>query len=242
VSASRPTLARTVLGRLGIAGLLGLILLASLLHAGVIRLPDHLDPFAPLRVADEPNWLTRFKLSRLETDRPQCLAVLKGSAVTHTPVPDRTSGDGCGFKNVVDVTRSSVTFNSGFKASCPVAVAWAMFETHTLQPAARRHLGREVARVEHFGTYACRNVYHREAGSRSEHATANAIDVAAFVLVDGQQVTVARDWSGDPKRAAFLRAVRDGACGFFDVVLTPDYNEAHRDHFHFDMGRYRSCR
>jgi len=242
VSASRRTLVRTVLGRLGIAGLLGLVLLAAFVHAGVIMLPDRLNPFAPLRVADEPNWLTRFKLGRLETDGPQCLAVLKGSAVAHAPVPDRASGEGCGFKNAVDVTRSSVTFNSSFRASCPVAVAWAMFEAHELQAAARRHLGREVVRVEHLGTYSCRNVYHRESGRRSEHATANAIDVAAFVLVDGQQVTVARDWRGDPKRAAFLRAVRDGACSFFDVVLSPDYNEAHQDHFHFDMGRYRSCR
>jgi hypothetical protein len=25
-------------------------------------------------------------------------------------------------------------------------------------------------------------------------------------------------------------------------VLSPDYNEAHHDHFHFDMGSYRACR
>ena len=56
--ASRPTLAWTVLGRLGIAGLLGLVLLAAFVHAGVITVPDRLNPFAQLRVADEPNWLT----------------------------------------------------------------------------------------------------------------------------------------------------------------------------------------
>jgi len=26
------------------------------------------------------------------------------------------------------------------------------------------------------------------------------------------------------------------------VTLSPDYNAAHRDHFHFDMGPYSSCR
>ena len=239
---SRRKLAWTVLGRLGLAGLLGLVLVAALVRAGAITLPDWLDPFAPLRVADAPNWLTRFKLSRLEIDRAQCLAVLKGSPVAHTPVPDRVTGEGCGFENAVDVARSSISFTSGFRATCPLAVALAMFEAHGLQPAARRHLGQEVVRIEHFGTYACRNLYHRDSGRRSEHATANAIDVAGFVLADGQQVRVAEDWNGDPKRAAFLRAARDGACRFFDVVLSPDYNEAHRDHFHFDMGRYRSCR
>jgi hypothetical protein len=39
-----------------------------------------------------------------------------------------------------------------------------------------------------------------------------------------------------------LRALRAGACRFFDVVLSPDFNEAHRDHFHFEMGRFRACR
>ncbi|WP_209882372.1 extensin family protein, partial [Azospirillum soli] len=25
-------------------------------------------------------------------------------------------------------------------------------------------------------------------------------------------------------------------------ALSPDYNAAHRDHFHLDMGRFRTCR
>ena len=29
--------------------------------------------------------------------------------------------------------------------------------------------------------------------------------------------------------------LRDGACGLFATVLSPDYNAAHRDHFHLDQ-------
>ncbi|HAV51268.1 MAG TPA: extensin, partial [Brevundimonas sp.] len=32
----------------------------------------------------------------------------------------------------------------------------------------------------------------------------------------------------------FLKRLRDGACRVFSTVLTPDYNEAHRDHLHLD--------
>ena len=117
-----------------------------------------------------------------------------------------------------------------------------MFELHVLQHAAREHLGQEVVRVDHLGTYACRNLYHRDSGPRSEHATANAIDVAGFVLADSTKISILSDWDGDPGKAAFLRAVRDGACRFFDVVLSPAYNEAHRDHLHLDMGDRRACR
>jgi hypothetical protein len=217
--------------------------MAGLVWAGVIVVPSRLNPFAPIRIADEVGLLTRFKLSRLERNGPECLAVLSEGPLAHRPVADRETGDGCGLSNAVEVTRSTVAFSRGFTATCPLAVAWALFETHALQAAARRHLGQDVARVIHLGTYACRNINHRETGRRSEHATANAIDLSGFVLADGQQISLQDDWTGkDPRRAAFLRAVRDGACGFFDVVLSPDYNEAHRDHLHLDMGRYRACR
>ena len=46
----------------------------------------------------------------------------------------------------------------------------------------------------------------------------------------------------DLDEARFLRAVHEGACDYFDVVLGPDYNRAHADHFHFDRGAYRACR
>jgi hypothetical protein len=121
-------------------------------------------------------------------------------------------------------------------------VSLALWERHVLQPAARTLLGSEVARIEHFGSYACRNVYGRENARRSQHATADAFDIAGFVLRDGQRIRVLADWSGDDASAAFLRTLRDGACTYFDAVLGPEYNAAHRDHFHFDRGAARICR
>jgi hypothetical protein len=85
-------------------------------------------------------------------------------------------------------------------------------------------------------------VYGRANATRSRHATAEALDVAGFVLEDGQRIRVLRDWEEPGAPAAFLREVRTGACRFFDGVLSPDYNAAHRDHLHFDRGPYRMCR
>jgi hypothetical protein len=47
---------------------------------------------------------------------------------------------------------------------------------------------------------------------------------------------------GPPKpsvEAQFLRRLHSGACGVFSTVLGPEANEAHRDHFHFDMAPRR---
>lgn len=239
---ARRPVALTILGRLAIAAALGLVIAGGLVWGGVLPVPNHLNPFTPLRVADEVNWLTRLKLSRLEDDGPQCRAVLADSPLSHRPVPDRALDEGCGFSNAVEVSGASIDFSRSFTATCSLAVAWALFEKNVIGPAAEEHLGQEVARVLHFGTFACRNINHRENGRRSEHATANAIDISGFVLADGRQVTLRRDWNGSDRHKAFLRAVRDGACGFFDVVLSPDYNAAHHDHFHFDMGSRRACR
>jgi hypothetical protein len=232
-----------ILGGLALSILLGLGILIGLIWSDVVAIPNRFNPFTPLRIADDVSWLTRLKLSRLERDGAQCRAVLAGSSVSYRSVPDRPMEQGCGLSDAVQVSRSSVALSREFTATCSLTVAWALFETHVLRPAARQHFGQDVVQVTHFGTYACRNINHRAGGRRSEHATANAIDVAGFVLANGQQITVKNDWAGgNAYRSAFLRTLRNGACDFFDVVLSPDYNEVHHDHFHFDMGSYRTCR
>ncbi|NJO24129.1 MAG: hypothetical protein HC868_15935 [Sphingomonadales bacterium] len=39
--------------------------------------------------------------------------------------------------------------------------------------------------------------------------------------------------------ATFLRRLHKGACGTFGTVLGPEANEAHRNHFHFDLAPRR---
>ena len=222
--------------------LLAVIAVVGLLAFGAVQLPPAYDPRTPLDISADPNILTRFKLSRLRNRPELCQVVLRTSDLRQTPVPDQSQGPGCVIENAVRVTQSGVAFNGSFVASCPLTAAWALYETHVLQPAARTHFGQPLARVIHFGTYACRNVDHRPFGRRSRHATADAIDVAGFVLRDGREISVARGWSGGNREARFLRAVRDGACRFFDAVLSPDYNAQHRDHFHLDLGGFHACR
>jgi hypothetical protein len=111
-----------------------------------------------------------------------------------------------------------------------------------VQPAALRHFGSRAARLEHFGSYVCRRVYGGREARLSRHAMADALDVASFVMEDGTEVRVEEHWGGDHPRARFLRDVHRGACRVFDGVLGPEYNPAHRNHFHLERGGYRVCR
>jgi hypothetical protein len=88
----------------------------------------------------------------------------------------------------------------------------------------------------------------------SQHRYGLAIDMMAMELANGTELLVERDWQGvpetpvcgpesrlaDPTPQAI--ALRDIICdvarsGIFHHILTPSYNEAHRDHLHLDIKR-----
>ena len=220
------------------------LILAALLAVatGNLVIPDRLNPWASLDIEQPPNFLTEYKLARLDGDAARCRGLLADADLRHTPVADRDNGGGCFFKDAIQIAGTGVSYGSSVIVTCRMAVAMAMFERHVLQPAAQAHFQQPVVGLQHFGSYACRNVYSRKTGRLSEHAWGNAIDIAAFRLRDGRIVSVAKDWEGTGASAQFLRQSRQGACRFFKVVLSPDYNAAHRDHLHFDMARYSVCR
>jgi hypothetical protein len=212
-----------------------LLLVAALFVAGRAWLAEHPqhDPWAPLDLRHPPGWATGMKLRALAGDAEACRAVLTRSEVAFSALdpagappcarPDRTRLDRYPLRPEAPPT------------TCAVALALEIWRRNSLDREAEAIFGQRVAHVEHLGAYSCRRLYGRDAGAWSEHATGNAIDIAGFVLADGTRISVLRDWSGEGDKARFLRAVRDGACGAFSTVLSPDYNAAHRDHFHFDM-------
>ena len=209
---------------------------------GWLPVADRWNPWAPLNVQDEPNLMTPFKLWRLQEDPALCEAALHTSTLRYTHQADSAADAKCPLTNTLRIQGGDVALSSSFLSSCRLAVAYALFDIHQLQPAAQSVFGQKVTQVDHLGSFACRNIYNRSEGRLSQHATANALDIAGFRLADGRKISVLKDWKDDGDDGRFLRLVRDGACQHFNTVLSPDYNAAHRNHFHLDMGRWRVCR
>lgn len=231
--------------------LIVMALLAALLftaYAFVKGRPQDM-PWTTLDLAQPIGLFTGRKLAGLTQDRAQCLALLDRAGIAYSAMP--AGGDGqCAYDDAVRVSRAAGSIRlapATVAPSCPVVAALKLWEWQVVQPAAQRLLGQPVRSISHFGAYSCRRLYGRSAGDFSEHATADAIDIAAFILADGRRISVVNDWTGEGQDAAFLHAVRDGACDLFSTVLSPDYNAAHRDHLHLDQaergahGR-RACR
>jgi hypothetical protein len=228
-------LRRWLWGTIGIAVAAALAL--AFLHAGEL-----LDRFAPFDLDQPPNFFTTLHLMLLRRDPERCFAALDRGRTGYEHAPDLPLEDGCGYDNAAFLTRSHFSYDRRVLLRCPALVSLLLWERHVVEPAARQDLGRRVAAIRHLGTYSCRNINHAATGRRSQHARANAIDIAAFRTDDGTVISVAKDWEDSGPRGRFLHAVHDGACRFFGVVLSPDYNALHHDHFHLDTSLASVCR
>lgn len=216
----------------------------GLIAAGVftaINLEVLLDHYAPLDLREPPGWLTDTQLYFLRNNPEKCFAVLSRSEVVFNrqtfPLNDR----GCGFDDGVLLTKQSVRYGNNVLLRCAAAASLVLWEQHVLQQEAERVMKKKVRAIRTLGTFSCRNINHQKQGRLSQHATANAIDIASFTFEDGSTASVLKDWNKG-ERGEFLRGVRDGACRFFGGVLSPDFNAAHANHFHFDIGWWKVCR
>lgn len=243
---------RRVRRAIGWTILAALLLFGLFLGWAVLRGRPQDLPWTRLDLSQPIGVFTGRKLAGLSDDYAECRVLLRSAGVRYTALPEVKGSDpACGYSDGVRLTpggsRGIAMSPANLGTSCPVAAALSLWEWEIVQPAAQKHFGVQVAQIEHLGSYSCRRMYGRSAGDWSEHATADALDVAGFRLADGTRISVLKDWGEGGEKAAFLREVRSGACKLFSTVLSPDYNAAHRDHLHLDeaergeMG-WRACR
>ena len=172
----------------------------------------------------------------------QCVGELDRLGARYTPIADQSFGGGCSNIGTVQLLGVGVPITNVTAIRCPLARAIALWTRETLQPAARDALGSRVVKIESMGGYSCRNIIGGRGTGRSEHATGNAVDIGAFVLADGRRISIRQGWNGTDDEREFLRQIRSAACKQFQTVLSPDYNAAHYDHLHFDLGGKPFCR
>lgn len=207
--------------------------------------PQSWSPFPRLDLASPSPWFLDFRLAALRRDRGACAAALVRPVIASVPIVDYTeAAKGCGWTNAVSMSSAGGAEIGAAQITCEAAAALAMWMQHEVQPLAEKHFGSRVVRAGSMGTYSCRNIIGRKffANVRSQHATANAIDIAGFKLANGDWISVARDWKGGGKKSAFLREAHRRACAYFRVALSPEFNAAHHDHLHLDRGYMWRCK
>ncbi len=168
-----------------------------------------------------------------------CLRDLAASGLPFRFVAAPATHDACPLRNAVRVLPPGV-ISRPLYMTCRLARALRRFDQTIVQPAAERHFGQPVVRLDERGVRNCRPVDGYDA-LLSEHAFANGIDVAGFVLRDGTVVDVTAGGGADA-RAAFIREVTASACDVFRTVLGPGFDASHETHLHLDTGVLGGCR
>jgi len=199
-------------------------------------------PWKPVMLDAPPRWLAHWQLYRLANDAKLCSkALTTAGQLRITPLENRRIKGECAFRNVVRADSSPISFSPRVTATCGVTAALYWYQRQ-LADTAQTHMDSALVGITQLGTYACRNVNNLKEGRLSQHATANAIDIAVFHFADGNSASVLRDYGKPTPQGRFLDAAHDQACGLFNVVLGPRYNRLHADHFHMDTSGFLTCR
>lgn len=160
---------------------------------------------------------------------------------------------GCGIKKPVSLSAMvsegrQVGFTLPVQIECSLAQELERWMRDVAQPAAQREFGLSIVKLQTAAGYACRGRNNKKGAKLSEHGKGNAIDVAAFHLSDGREITVEDGWDGSSSEVRFLSSLHKGACERFTTVLGPNADRYHQDHLHFDQGchgktcAYRVCK
>ena len=199
-----------------------------------------LNPEAPVGFATRTQ-LLRVSLSPNSTCKTLSLRAQTLSSVPAEPKSVENSP--CGWQTArIHYGSDSVVLSPGEATmQCPLSLGNYIWSKE-IDRLAKVHFQASLSKIFHAGTYSCRRQRGNGSGAWSEHAFANAFDITGFELSNGRVVSVLNHWSGTPEERRFLRGVRDEACKIFRVTLSPDFNAAHADHFHVDMGPSNSCR
>jgi len=168
----------------------------------------------------------------------QCMARLQNRNVRFSINEGIQRSNGCSTKNTIILEQFGIKASNLGPMTCTLASKFVNWSNGNVNLAAVKVFGSGLARIETFGTYSCRRI--NGTNNLSEHAFSNAIDVSAFVLKNGKRISVLKGWRGSRDEQRFLRTIRNDACRQFGTTLSPDFNEAHKDHFHLDDAQRNS--
>jgi hypothetical protein len=190
--------------------------------------------------------------AQIEGAASTCLAKLiaSGAAAESTLAPV-TSVEGCGIPTPVRL--SSITGMRGEVVNlpdrplldCEFASVLADYVRLIVVPLGQPMVHAVVTGIETGPGYQCRTQDRIQGAKISAHAKGLAVDFVAIALSDKRRVLIERQ--AGPDEAAYFRAIRTAACGWFTTVLGPGADSFHANNVHLDIephgssANYRIC-
>ena len=220
--------------------LLGLAVIGAgyLLHR---YLPSQHNPFRAPDLTEPIGLATYGKLTDLKYEAALCKEKRIEAGVEFTVLAADGAESSCPLQETLSLKKSLTPYNAApLRMTCHQMAALHVWERQVLRPQAEKIIGSPLRQIETYGSFSCRNIAGTR--TRSQHSYANAIDISGFVLEDGRRISVKDHWRERSDFGRYLAKAHKGSCRLFSVTLGPDYNAAHADHFHVDMGSAETCK
>jgi len=208
--------------------------------------------------AAEPEKPAAAKQAPAEADKPAeqaapappppsaCRLALTEEIAIAPSIPDIHGASGCGGEDLVRLEavvlpdKHRVSVKPAAILRCTMASAIADWIRTDMAPLAAS-LGSVISDLDNFDSFECRG-RNRVLGARlSEHGRANALDVRALNLANGQSISLTDRTVSREVRESVLHSV----CARFSTVLGPGSDWYHEDHIHLDLmerhNNYKIC-
>jgi hypothetical protein len=175
-----------------------------------------------------------------------CRLALSEEIAIAPSIPDIHGAGGCGGEDLVRLEavvlpdKHQVAVKPAAILRCAMASAVADWIRTDMAPLGAS-LGSVISDLDNFDSFECRG-RNRVVGARlSEHGRANALDVRAFRLANGQSISLTDRTVSRELRENVLHSV----CARFSTVLGPGSDWYHEDHVHLDLmerhNNYKIC-
>jgi hypothetical protein len=150
---------------------------------------------AAARAENDPT--DSYSAQEIADAKAHCTAIMAGIdavAVPEEPIRRGNCGTPVPFQ-LISIGRSpQVALSPPAIVTCEMVAALATWIKTDVQPAARRHLGSPIAKIETMSSYSCRNAYGRKRANLSEHGRANALDIRSFITATQTENDVLAHW------------------------------------------------
>ena len=175
-----------------------------------------------------------------------CRLALTEAIAIAPSIPDIHGPGGCGGEDLVRLEavvlpdKQRVSVKPAAILRCAMASAIADWIRTDMAPLAAS-LGSAISDLDNFDSFECRGRNRVVGAQLSEHGRANALDVRALKLANGQSISLTDRTVPRELRESVLHSV----CARFSTVLGPGSDWYHEDHIHLDLmerrNNYRIC-
>lgn len=175
-----------------------------------------------------------------------CRLALTEEIAIAPSIPDIRGPGACGGEDLVRLEaivlpdKRKVAVKPAAILRCTMASAIADWVRKDMVPLAAS-LGSTISDLDNFDSFECRGRNRIAGALLSEHGKANALDVRAIKLANGQSIGLTDRTTSRDVRERVLHSV----CSRFSTVLGPGSDWYHEDHIHLDLAQrrndYRIC-